>query len=143
MAPRHQHGGASLRFLSPSACCDDVAAPHAVPPSLCHRPSHHPRQPNSTNLLDPPHHIRQLVYLYVVAAMLRGGPSPSPATLVHSSTLGQGRLRGARDSRMHRSDVPALPDVRAYMYMELKRMHDPHNGNNPLSLLPSPNTPFN
>lgn len=55
-----------------------------------------------------------MVYLYVVSAMLRGGPSPSAATL-YDSSLGQQqqqqRLRGGRGGGMRRSDVPALPDV--------------------------------
>lgn len=59
--------------------------------------------------LHPPN---QLLYLYVVAAMLRGGPS-SPSL---SSSLTKGQfLRGRlpqNDGRVHRSDVPALPDVR-------------------------------
>jgi hypothetical protein len=101
-------------FLGPSVCCY-VATPHSVLlPFATDVPSSPPTQLNPlNNQLDPPRQPDS----WCICTWWRpcyGGGSPSPAALVHSSTQGQGRLRGARDSgRMHRTDVPALPDVRA------------------------------
>ena len=73
--------------------------------------------------------ITQLLYLYLVFVIARGGPSPTgtAATLVHTAPAGErgarggGLLRGnGRQGRggdgggRHRSDVPELPQVRRW-----------------------------